>query len=72
MRSSLAVGLICFGVIFAGLGAIILTIELIGAANGTQYQMGGLLPAGLLVAGAISAAVGFLRYGSRPGPTSIG
>ncbi len=70
MRSTFAMTLFSFGLIFLSFGAVVLVIELVGARFGVPHETGGVLALGFLVGGGILAGAGVLLNRSRGSPTS--
>jgi hypothetical protein len=70
MRSTMAMTLLGFGMIFLAFGAVIFAINLLAARYGTPHPTGGILTLGFIAAGGILAAAGFFVNRSRGGPTS--
>lgn len=68
MRSTMAMTLLGFGMIFLAFGAVIFVINLLAARYGTPHPTGGILTLGFIAAGGILAAAGFFLNRSRRSP----
>lgn len=65
MKSTVAMTLFSFGLIFLSFGFVVLVIDLVGTRFGAHHKSGMTLALGFLLAGGVAAGTGILINRSR-------